>query len=469
MTLRHYRLRVELRGVEPPVWRVLRVPGRLSLADLHLVLQAAMGWEDRHLWRFEIGEVVFGRPEHLDLGGREVRDAAHWGLADLDLPQGETLRYVYDFGDRWDHAVRVEEVRPSGHDDPGEPARVLDGARRCPPEDVGGFPAYAEALQALDDPSHPEHATWKERLGPDFDPDAFSADVANAALLALFEPGGRIGTGELLPIGWEEVPLDPEVADAVSEVVRLQEERAEAEEPVTEAVRSVAEELLLLHAEGDGAAFLRARKPATWAAGALHAAFLELRVREPRRSRMTLEELGELFGISPASVGRRSRELRETAGTVIFLPFGPESAAGRALVEALEELREPGGSLSLEEVLARLPVPGAPLSGLEAETGEVDEGTAETGDERPEDRAERDLLIGEESRSPDAYRRAARVIEDHADEIERESLEYLLRRGLETAPAGARRPLMALAVRHFGTEVATWSPEGAGPWLEGGR
>lgn len=60
------------------------------------------------------------------------------------------------------------------------------------PEDCGGAPGYAEMLEALDDPSHPEHDGWRDWIGPDFDPEAFSADVANAALLALCEPGGRL-------------------------------------------------------------------------------------------------------------------------------------------------------------------------------------------------------------------------------------------------------------------------------------
>ena len=53
-----YHLHVELEDVRPRVWRLLQVPGRLSLTGLHLVLQAAMGWEDRHLYEFEVGEDV---------------------------------------------------------------------------------------------------------------------------------------------------------------------------------------------------------------------------------------------------------------------------------------------------------------------------------------------------------------------------------------------------------------------------
>lgn len=195
-----YELRVELEHVRPRVWRLLKVPSDLSLAELHVVLQAAMGWEDYHLYEFEVEDDVFGDPDSLD--GWEpdnFHDADLYGLEDLDPEPGDELTYVYDFGDNWRHRIRVEEVPPAGADPlgPDDPpaARVLDGARRCPPEDCGGAPGYAAMLEALDDPSHPEHEEWRAWIGPDFDPEAFSKTVANAALAALQEPGGRLDRG----------------------------------------------------------------------------------------------------------------------------------------------------------------------------------------------------------------------------------------------------------------------------------
>ena len=47
-------LKVTLRGIRPPVWRRLWVPGRMTLGDLHHVIQAAMGWDNAHLHAFNI-------------------------------------------------------------------------------------------------------------------------------------------------------------------------------------------------------------------------------------------------------------------------------------------------------------------------------------------------------------------------------------------------------------------------------
>jgi hypothetical protein len=47
-------LKVTLRGAKPPIWRRLLVPSTMTLGDLHLAIQAAMGWEDCHLHAFDI-------------------------------------------------------------------------------------------------------------------------------------------------------------------------------------------------------------------------------------------------------------------------------------------------------------------------------------------------------------------------------------------------------------------------------
>jgi Plasmid pRiA4b ORF-3-like protein len=48
----------------------------------------------------------------------------------------KTLKYIYDFGDGWEHTIKVERLA-----DP-EPGtfypRLTEASGRCPPEDVGG-------------------------------------------------------------------------------------------------------------------------------------------------------------------------------------------------------------------------------------------------------------------------------------------------------------------------------------------
>lgn len=44
-----YRLYVFLLDIAPPIWRRIELSSETSLAQLHKVLQAAMGWQDYHL------------------------------------------------------------------------------------------------------------------------------------------------------------------------------------------------------------------------------------------------------------------------------------------------------------------------------------------------------------------------------------------------------------------------------------
>lgn len=137
-----------------------------------------MGWEGYHLHDFQRGDgVTFAGP---DLDTDHVIDERNVTVKQVLTRVGSTLVWQYDFGDSWHHTVTVE-----ARNEPDAGARypqVLDGARACPPEDCGGTHRYAELLQALADPSHPEHH-YMAQWGPDgFDPEAFDVLACDAAV-----------------------------------------------------------------------------------------------------------------------------------------------------------------------------------------------------------------------------------------------------------------------------------------------
>jgi hypothetical protein len=45
-------LRIEIKYIEPLIWRRVAVRTSMNLMALHKVIQAAMGWLDYHLWEF---------------------------------------------------------------------------------------------------------------------------------------------------------------------------------------------------------------------------------------------------------------------------------------------------------------------------------------------------------------------------------------------------------------------------------
>jgi hypothetical protein len=166
------RLKVTLRDVRPSVWRRVEVPADLPLAALHDVLQAAMGWTDSHLHQFVQGETRYGPAHVLE----DVEDERRVTVGDVLRRARQRITYEYDFGDGWEHDV-VLEARVDREPRVRYP-RVVAGERACPPEDVGGAWGYADFLEAIADPAHPEHEDMVEWCGGGFDPEAF--DLARA-------------------------------------------------------------------------------------------------------------------------------------------------------------------------------------------------------------------------------------------------------------------------------------------------
>jgi hypothetical protein len=165
------RLRVTLDDVEPAVLRRLEVPLDLRLDRLHLVLQAALGWTNSHLWEFRARDTGWGLPDPEWDAGSGPLDARKTTLHRvLDDTGTKTLKYLYDFGDGWEHTIKVERIAAA---DPRRTYPVLiEAAGRCPPEDVGGPPGYEEFLAALADPAHESHADMLEWCPDGFDPQA---------------------------------------------------------------------------------------------------------------------------------------------------------------------------------------------------------------------------------------------------------------------------------------------------------
>lgn len=161
----------------PTIWRRLLVPGEIKLSKLHLIFQAAMGWEDYHLHIFEIGESRYGVP-HQEYDNDDIDEE---GVQLSDIVTGRMrFIYEYDFGDCWRHEVVVESIEPVPQI--LKFATCVDGQRACPPEDVGGTYGFAEFLEAVADPDHEEHESHLMWVGGSFDPESLSLASVNAAL-----------------------------------------------------------------------------------------------------------------------------------------------------------------------------------------------------------------------------------------------------------------------------------------------
>jgi len=178
-TKRIYQLKVTLLDMAPPVWRRIQTPGSTYLDDLHLIIQAAMGWQNSHLHRFVINDQEYGEPDP-DFDDPPIKNEVQYTLRQLMRRAGRRFRYTYDFGDGWEHDVLIEKTLSPAED--VEYPICIDGARACPPEDCGGVWGYQEFLEAIADPKHEEHESYLEWVGGEFDPEAFDLDEANGML-----------------------------------------------------------------------------------------------------------------------------------------------------------------------------------------------------------------------------------------------------------------------------------------------
>jgi hypothetical protein len=176
------RLKITLNDVEPAVTRRIEVPLAIRLDRLHLALQAAMGWTNSHLYEIRARDVGWGLPDP-DFGDGPL-DARKARLTDvLEDTGAKTIRYLYDFGDGWEHAIKIERITNA---DPSAPyPRLIEASGRCPPEDVGGPWGYAELLEAVADPKHERYAECMEWVGEAFDPKIADTERHAHALAAL--------------------------------------------------------------------------------------------------------------------------------------------------------------------------------------------------------------------------------------------------------------------------------------------
>lgn len=122
---------------------------------------------------------------HRDAAGREVV------LAELQLCVRQRILYEYDFGDLWEHEIRVEATleRESGKAYPV----CIAGTRAGPPEDIGGPRGYDALLDRFrfgdidrllhgDDEEDIDEAFEDDNALRAFEPERFSRREVNAEL-----------------------------------------------------------------------------------------------------------------------------------------------------------------------------------------------------------------------------------------------------------------------------------------------
>jgi hypothetical protein len=184
---RFYCLKITLKDVHHPIWRRFVVPSNIHLDELHGVLQTVMGWDNAHLHTFEVRKdrrnvQSYKAAEWIEDGWDDSLPEEEYTLESLLSEKGAKIRYVYDFGDSWEHEILLENPNYDNPDQPG-PIFCIKGVGACPPEDCGAAYGFEVFCDAMIDPKHPRHKELKEwNCGIIFDPDFFDLELLNEDL-----------------------------------------------------------------------------------------------------------------------------------------------------------------------------------------------------------------------------------------------------------------------------------------------
>lgn len=197
-------LKVTLAGSKPAIWRRVDVHSGLTLHDLHDVIQCVFMWDDSHLYHFLV-------PPGGKLTQKAMREARRYhtlppdpvfdddeeedGRADEAMigrvftPECRQIVYEYDFGDAWDHIVKLEKRSPGGDQD--HVPVCLAGENAAPSDDMGGIYGYYQLLDALRNKDDEMHDEAVGSLGAKFDETRFDLALANKRLKAAFKPAPK--------------------------------------------------------------------------------------------------------------------------------------------------------------------------------------------------------------------------------------------------------------------------------------
>ncbi len=188
-TFKHvYQFKITLAGTQAPIWRRIQVPEIYTFWDLHVAIQDSMGWLDYHLHEFAIKNPSINKRVRIGIPDPDFDDSEEvlpdWAqkIAAYFTMENKKAKYVYDFGDDWEHSIQLEKILPKqkGIDYP----ICITGKGKCPPEDCGGIVGFEEILKK----THPFQKEYDYNYD-DFDPKEVMFDDPEERWKQAFEGG----------------------------------------------------------------------------------------------------------------------------------------------------------------------------------------------------------------------------------------------------------------------------------------
>lgn len=171
-----YQFRVDIKGAKPPIWRRVQVEKKIVFGEFHFILQNIFNWEGYHMHQFFIDDktiITDTEGEYYEPIYENEIEESEVKLSEFFKKEGDKMIYNYDFGDDWDHEVKLEKIldRESKKNYP----YLVTGKRIAPIEDCGGIWSWENICEAMRNKNHPERKEILEYIN-EFDPSDFTKE-----------------------------------------------------------------------------------------------------------------------------------------------------------------------------------------------------------------------------------------------------------------------------------------------------
>jgi len=157
---RIYQFRIDINGAKPPIWRRVQVEKNISFGEFHYILQSIFNWENYHLHQFSIDKntllvdtthegyepmdmfPIYGMTPIKEINEHTVKLNKYFKKVD------DKLTYEYDFGDGWEHIIKLEKILDK--DQNQNYPYLVTGKRVAPFEDCGGMWGWEEICDVME-------------------------------------------------------------------------------------------------------------------------------------------------------------------------------------------------------------------------------------------------------------------------------------------------------------------------------
>ncbi|MEY8676554.1 plasmid pRiA4b ORF-3 family protein [Thomasclavelia cocleata] len=144
-----YQLKVFVQGSTEPIWRIVKVPVKMTFMDLHLTIQKIFELSGEDTFYFELQEIGISVIK-LDIIGdvsSKLKTIFCNEIIDDYFYEGMVCDYFYDLEDRWEFGIIVEKKL----DDYDVVPKVTDYFGGNLLEDCGGISGYEKIINEIDD------------------------------------------------------------------------------------------------------------------------------------------------------------------------------------------------------------------------------------------------------------------------------------------------------------------------------